>query len=74
MKYEALDSNLLNQTWPNALRGPKKMLDSKYEFFNEQLANEFKDDCQFGFLSLELTNVAIPKLTLNNKSAIGGKS
>ena len=35
---------------------------NKYEFFNDCLANEFKDDCQFGSLALELDSLSIPPM------------
>ena len=41
-------------------------LENKFEFFNDHLANEFKDDCQFGFLSMELDSLTIPAMQDNS--------
>lgn len=51
--YKALWKHLLLSTWPDQLR-EATCLPDKFEFFNDQLSNEFTDECQFGQLNLEL--------------------
>ena len=50
------------------------MIENKYEFFNENLANEFKDDCQFGRLSVELVALQIPLLSMSYKKQDEGSN
>ena len=61
INYKSIDEKLLSPNWSDKLVGPKQ-LDNKYEFFNDNLANEFKDDCQFGSLTLELDSLSIPAM------------
>ena len=49
INYKPMDKSLLSSTWPDKMRSAQQLKD-KFEFFNDQLANEFKDDCQFGYL------------------------
>lgn len=64
MKYSALSKNLLQPDWANRLLEASN-LENKFEFFNDNLANEFKDDCQFGQLTVELVSLKIPLMTMN---------
>jgi len=41
-EYKAMDRNLLAPEWITSLKLSKD-LDNKYEYFNDHLANEFKD-------------------------------
>ena len=49
INYKPMDKSLLSSTWPDKMHSAQQLKD-KFEFFNDQLANEFKDDCQFGYL------------------------
>lgn len=49
INYKPMDKSLLSSTWPDKMRSAQQLKD-KFEFLNDQLANEFKDDCQFGYL------------------------
>ena len=42
-------------------------LENKFEYINDHLKNEFKDDCQFGYLTMELQTLAIPLMQNNYK-------
>ena len=44
INYKPMDKSLLSSAWPDKMRSAKQLKD-KFEFFNDQLANEFKDDC-----------------------------
>ena len=57
---------LLCSDWANNLL-EASCLKNKFEFFNENLANEFKDDCKFGQLCVELTSLQIPYMSMNYK-------
>ena len=61
INYKPIQKNLLVATWADKLLSESALLD-KYEFFNDQLANEFKDDCQFGYLSFALNTLTIPAM------------
>lgn len=56
MRYTALSKDLLQPNWTNNLLEASK-LSNKFEFFNDNLANSFKDDCQFGVLTVELRSL-----------------
>lgn len=59
--YRPMDSGLLDPTWGNKLQAASH-LENKYEYFNDNLANDFKDDCQFGYLQMELDSLQIPAM------------
>ena len=40
----------------------ESQLEDKFEFFNDQLTNDFKDQCQFGYLDIELGSLDIPPM------------
>ena len=61
ISYKPIDKSLLDAAWTNKLLAAQH-LDNKFEYFNDNLANEFKDDCQFGFLTLELGQLFIPQM------------
>jgi len=63
-----MDTALLSPAWPEKVRSAGQLSD-KYEFFNDFLTNEFKDDCQFGFLKMELDSLTIPPM--QDSSAAG---
>lgn len=65
-KYKPIDEALLRPKWSTNLKEASQ-LDDKFEFFNEQLKNDFKDDCQFGYLSIELARLNIPLMGQNLK-------
>lgn len=44
INYKPMDKGLLSPSWPEKLRTASQLPD-KFEFFNDCLANEFKDDC-----------------------------
>ena len=56
LNYTPIDINLVNPAWVDSLLEASK-LQNKFEFINDHLQNEFKDDCQFGFLSMELASL-----------------
>ena len=66
LNYKPIDEKLVNPAWKGYLKEASK-LDNKYEYFNDHLQNEFKDDCQFGYLSLELETLSIPLMSNNYK-------
>lgn len=58
-RFIPLDAKLLHENWPSKLLEASKM-ENKYEFFNDNLSNTFKDFCQFGYVQLELIDLKIP--------------
>jgi hypothetical protein len=66
MNFKAIDKGLLQPDWAKNLR-VSSMLENKYEFFNDNLANEFKDDCQFGKLYVSLRSLYIPMMSMDLK-------
>lgn len=44
ISYKPIDKNLLDATWSAKLQAASR-LENKFEYFNDNLANEFKDDC-----------------------------
>ena len=66
LNYRALDNSLVNPAWTDHLLEASK-LQNKYEYINDHLQNEFKDDCQFGFLAVELSSLSIPMMLNNYK-------
>jgi len=59
--YQPIEISLVNRTWPTNLNVADALPD-KYEFFNDHLTNEFKDTCQFGYLTVELDGLKIPMM------------
>ena len=43
VNYKPIESKLLSPDWPRQLK--TGAISNKFEFFNDNLANEFKDDC-----------------------------
>ena len=63
--YKPIQEDLLAIGWSDNLMIGSH-LENKFEFFNDPLANEFKDDCQFGFLGMELDSLTIPAMQDNS--------
>ena len=61
-RYTPMDQLLMHETWPANLREASALPD-KFEFFNDHLANEFKDVCSFGSLQCDMTSFFIPQMT-----------
>ena len=61
INYKPIEKELLTDQWPDNLKAAAH-LENKFEYFNDHLANEFKDDCQFGSLSMELETLSIPAM------------
>jgi hypothetical protein len=57
--YKPISSALIYNDWPLKLNNPG----NKFEFFNENLMNAFRDDCQFGYLTVELSSMHIPLMS-----------
>ena len=56
----------MDPAWTGFLKEASQ-LEDKYEYINDHLQNEFKDDCQFGYLTFELTTLTIPLMSNNLK-------
>lgn len=65
IEYKPIDEKLLDISWADNLKAGSH-LDNKFEFFNDHLTNEFKDDCQFGYLAMELESLNIPEMQDNS--------
>lgn len=59
---------LLRPNWQAKLKSAEQAKD-KFEFFNDNLKNLFKDEVQFGVLKLDLAKVVIPLLAQTTKAA-----
>jgi hypothetical protein len=69
-EYWPIDHKLIDTMWTANLMDASSPQFDKYEFFNDNLTNEFKDTCQFGHLSLELDSLLIPLMSQNYKQSV----
>lgn len=67
-RYTPVSPSLFNEEWKKNVKSANQ-LENKFEFFNDNLANAFKDDCQFGSLRLDLTTVSLPMLAQTTEAA-----
>jgi len=50
-EYQPINTQLLHPDWVKNLKEASQ-LEDKFEFFNDFLTNEFKDQVQFGYLTV----------------------